>query len=174
MAGVAAGWLVLGAPRARTREPRAPSPEPRFLREAAVFGLLAALPDIDLLAGVHREPTHSITATAIVGLVAWLVARRAGRTRATRIAVACAAAYGSHVLLDWLAQDSSAPFGIMALWPFSRAYYESNLDLFLAVSRRYYQGWTFVRQNLLALGRELVILVPILTLIIWMRPRRSE
>ena len=52
----------------------------------------------------------------------------------------------------------------MALWPFSRAYYESDLHVFMAISRRYYQGWGFVAQNVRAVCLELVILVPILAL----------
>ncbi len=75
------------------------------------------------------------------------------------------AAYASHVLLDWLGSDSSPPIGVMALWPFSRAYYESDLHVFMAISRRYYQGWRFVTQNVLAVSLELVILVPVLALV---------
>ena len=69
-------------------------------------------------------------------------------------------AYASHTLLDWLGTDSSPPIGIMALWPFSRAYYESHLHVFMAISRRYWlpEFWTL---NVLALGRELAILLPL-------------
>jgi inner membrane protein len=70
-------------------------------------------------------------------------------------------AYASHTLLDWLGTDTSAPIGIMALWPFSRAYYESSLHVFMAVSRRFRQPELFWMQNLAALARELLILVPI-------------
>ena len=84
----------------------------------------------------------------------------------------CFAAYASHVLLDWLATDSSPPIGIMALWPLSHRYYESDLHLFLAISRRYLQGWRFVRQNVFALARELVILIPVLGLVVLTRERR--
>ena len=69
----------------------------------------------------------------------------------------------SHTLLDWLGTDSTAPIGIMALWPFSREYYESSLHIFHAISRRYWlqEFWTF---NLFALLRELLILGPITVL----------
>ena len=88
--------------------------------------------------------------------------------------IACAAAYASHVLLDWLARDTTAPIGIMALWPFSHAHYESDLHIFGAISRRYYQGWAFVRQNAIAFIKELTILVPLLTLTILFRPRSGS
>jgi hypothetical protein len=42
----------------------------------------------------------------------------------------------------------------------------------MAVSRRYYQGWAFVRHNLLAFLRELLILMPVLTAAILIRRRR--
>jgi len=167
IAGVAAGWLVAGRPNA----PDA------VKRQALLFGALGALPDIDLLVGAHSGPTHSLGAALVVGIVAGLVqhlsVRRHGQSglSALAFAVACGAAYGSHALLDWLGTDSSPPIGIMALWPFTAAHYESNLHVFMAVSRRYYHGWVFVRHNALALVRELAILVPLLMLIILLRPR---
>ena len=41
--------------------------------------------------------------------------------RSWRLAVACAAAWASHVLLDWLGTDAMAPIGVMALWPVDSA-----------------------------------------------------
>jgi hypothetical protein len=66
-----------------------------------------------------------------------------------------------------------APIGVMALWPFDRGYYESDLHVFGAISRRYYQGWTFVRQNGIAVVRELAILIPALVVVVVLR-RRTE
>jgi hypothetical protein len=84
------------------------------------------------------------------------------------------AAYASHILLDWLGQDTSAPSGIMALWPASQAYFESGLNVFLAISRRYHQGWPFVRANFVAVIRELAILGSLLAIIAATRRRRSR
>jgi LexA-binding, inner membrane-associated putative hydrolase len=182
IAGVTCGWLVAGTPR-RDRRQRA--------REAVLFGALGAAADLDLLVNAHSGPTHSVGAALVVALAAGLVATRAGpreggrdtgglgawRTLAAAppavFALACAAAYGSHVLLDWLARDSTPPIGVMALWPFQRAHYESDLHVFMAISRRYYQGWTFVRQNAVALVGELMILIPCLTLVAILRRRRD-
>jgi membrane-bound metal-dependent hydrolase YbcI (DUF457 family) len=179
IAGVTAGWLVAGAPSGApdVAEAFAGKVPAAFWREAALFAALGALPDIDLLFGAHSGPTHSIGATLVVGIVAGLVqgviARRSSATgrRSLTFALACLAAYGSHVLLDWLGTDASPPIGIMALWPFSHAYYESHLHFFMAISRRYYQGWTFVHHNALALFRELAILLPLLTMIGLLRSR---
>jgi membrane-bound metal-dependent hydrolase YbcI (DUF457 family) len=168
IAGVAAAWLVAGAPALTPAT---------FWREAALFGALGALPDIDLLVGAHSGPTHSLGAAVVVGMAAglwagrWRGHRRPGLHRLT-FAVACLAAYASHLLLDWLGRDSSPPIGIMALWPVSRDYFESTLHVFLPISRRYYQGWTFVVSNVHAVCLELVILVPILAVVTLLRPRR--
>ena len=90
------------------------------------------------------------------------------------LAVACVLAYASHTVLDWLGSDTSPPIGIMALWPFSREYYESSLHVFMAVSRRIWQPERFWMQNLIALARELLILVPPLVVIGWLRRARKH
>jgi inner membrane protein len=171
LGGLAGAWLVAGPPGPRARVPRS------WRRDVLLFGALGALPDIDLLIGLHRGPSHGIGAAVMVGLAAAALSTALAVRDRWRMALACAFAYGSHTLLDWLGTDTSAPAGIMALWPLSREYYESGLHLFMAVSRRYGQPEIFWRQNLLALFRELVILLSALALI-WrlapLPPRNSR
>ena len=180
LGGIAAGWLVSGVPRRVSRAKTQPhaTPNSGWWREAVLFGALGALPDVDLLFGAHSGPTHSIGAAVIVGVLATLLGAH-GILRSPPVALwtamlACSAAYGSHVLLDWTSTDSMAPIGIMALWPFDRGYYESNLHVFGAISRRYYQGWTFVQQNVIAVLREVAILIPTLSLVVVLRRRRER
>jgi membrane-bound metal-dependent hydrolase YbcI (DUF457 family) len=168
LAGLAAGWMVQGTPPL--------SAKATWTREAVLFGTLGLLPDADLLFDAHSGPTHGIGAVALVGLAAYVVWPRVrpGQTaRRARAAMACALAYGSHILLDWLGSDSSPPIGIMALWPMSREFYESSLHVFMAISRRYWQGTAFWRQNLTAVARELLILGPILAGVVLTRRRRA-
>ena len=47
-------------------------------------------------------------------------------TRSPRWALAVALAWGSHILLDWLSNDTRPPLGVMALWPFTRDYYKAG------------------------------------------------
>jgi membrane-bound metal-dependent hydrolase YbcI (DUF457 family) len=150
LAGIAAGWIVAPPPRERRA----------MLGRAAGYGLVAASPDLDLLVGAHSGPTHGLGAALLAGATAWLFLRSARRSRAARVALAITAAYASHTLLDWLGTDTSPPIGIMALWPFSRAYFEYPWHVFMAISRRYWlrEFWVY---NLRALARELLILVPI-------------
>jgi membrane-bound metal-dependent hydrolase YbcI (DUF457 family) len=161
LAGIAAGWMV--APADATRKV--------LLRRVALYGLVAASPDLDLLAGAHSGPTHGLGAAALVGATGWLFLRSRRVPNAMRIGVAIAAAYASHTLLDWLGTDTSPPVGIMALWPFSRGYYESSVHVFMAISRRYWlsEFWVY---NARALVREMVILLPIVLAVVGRRSRR--
>ena len=127
LGGLAAGWLASGPGRLE-----------RPFTTAILFAALGAVPDIDVLVeGSHRLYTHSLVAVALVGLTVAVSPRRLGGARG-RFALACAAAYGSHLLLDWLGDDRSAPIGIRALWPFTDAYYQSSALLFPPVERRYW------------------------------------
>jgi inner membrane protein len=165
LAAVAAGWIVRG-----TSVPSRSGPY--GWREAAAFAALGIAPDLDLLAGVHSGPTHGLGVAVLAAAAAWLPGiARASQGSRIGLAIACALAYASHTLLDWLGTDSSAPIGIMALWPFTRGYYESSLHVFMAVSRRFRQPELFWVQNLAALARELVILVPVVVAVGLVRRR---
>lgn len=152
LAGAAIGWALGPGRRA--------SPSPSLSRwpiwtTGAAFGVLAAVPDLDLLwPGAHRGPSHSVGAACLVGAAALAA------TRDVRLALVAACAFGSHALLDWLGTDSSPPVGLMALWPFSRDYYESGLHVFAAISRRYWLPG-FWRQNIQAVAWEMAVLLPI-------------
>jgi inner membrane protein len=158
LGGLAAGWFLAG---------RRPSPRRSAVGDAVVFAVAGMAADLDLLFVLHRGPTHGIGVACLVGIVAYLATRR------RRLAASVAAAYASHTLLDWLGTDTTAPIGIMALWPFSREYFESGLHLFQAISRRYWlpEFWSF---NLIALLRELLILGPLAALAAYFRRTGSS
>ena len=129
-------------------------------RLVAVYALAGALPDIDFLLPLrHRGPSHSLGAAVLVAAVTLALTAWLRGAPHWRIAAAGGLAYLSHALLDWLGADSSAPRGLMALWPVSHTYYVSGVDLFNAVDRRYWLPGFWTR-NLVALARELVILGP--------------
>lgn len=165
LGGLVCGWIVRGNRLGRSASGS---------REALTFAALGALADIDLLFGIHSGPTHGIGVAVVAGTLAlssWLPVD--GRRDRLVLALACVAAYASHTLLDWLGTDTSAPIGIMALWPFSRAHFESDLHIFEAVSRRFRQPELFWPQNTRALLRELFILIPF-TLATALLRRRSR
>ena len=148
-AGHALGALIVTAPiRARYK--------------LAALGVVIAMaagmaPDLDLLIGRHSAETHSVGAGLIAGLAGWAVLRWRRRALAAEWSALIAFAVLSHALLDWLGTDTSSPIGVMALWPFTRDYFEANAHLFMAVSRRYWlpEFWLY---NLTVLAREVIIL----------------
>ena len=157
LGALVAGWLI-SRPR-RPVPPAPPEPVSDGRRRAALFATLGMAPDLDLLFGTHSTYTHSIGAVALAGLVA--LAATGGRS--PRFALACAAAWASHLLLDWLGADTTPPLGIMALWPLTRDFYLSPVAIFSAISRRYWLP-DFYRFNTLAVLRELLVLGPVLWL----------
>ncbi len=138
------------------RTPRRSLEVHRRQLEALLFGVAAVLPDLDLLAGTHSTYTHSLGAVGLAALVTWLLTRG----RHPRLVLGVAAAWASHLLLDWLGSDTSPPIGIMALWPFTDGFYQSSLFVFEAISRRYWLPREFLVGNLRAALREVVILGP--------------
>lgn len=187
LAGVAAGWLVTRPiPRAAGASRLVPWLQP------LAFGAAATLPDVDLAFGLHSGPTHGLGAALMFGLaVLALAGTRAGARFAAplagawpgpvapgparvRLAAAMALAYATHTLLDWMGNDTTPPIGIMALWPFSAEYYQSDLYVFMAISRRYWLPgfWT---HNVTAVARETAVLAPVVVAV-WMlrRPRTQD
>jgi membrane-bound metal-dependent hydrolase YbcI (DUF457 family) len=167
LAGVAAAWLSGGrlsrgahGTLFRPFSRRTPTPSfdvTRPAMEIALFGAAAIAPDLDLLFGAHSAYTHSIGVVLIVFALTIAVAG----VPQWRIALGVAAAWASHILLDWFGTDTSPPIGVMALWPFDSGYYQSSLSIFDAVSRRYWLPDQFIYGNLRAAIKEIVILAPI-------------
>ena len=187
LSGVAVAWT------ASLAEPRDPAGRTVSDRWLPVYVVLAAAPDLDLLVhGAHRTATHSVTAMLLVTIVAAAVTGQVTRLRASRfggqaplrasrfgthprwrVALLCGISYGSHLLLDWLAADNYPPRGSQLLWPFSGRWFISDLDLFRQTARQEFLTAPIIRQNLIAVAQECVILLPILAVIWWARRRQQ-
>ena len=123
---------------------------------------LAAVPDIDLLVpGFHRSVTHSIGATILVTIIAMAVTGWVTGRIEWRVSLVCGAAYGSHLLLDWLARDPNPPYGIQALWPFSRQWFISGWNMFPPTERQNLLSARAILINVRAVLQEVVILGPL-------------
>ncbi len=164
----------------------------------ALCAALAAAPDLDLVyPPIHRTVTHSVGAILFVFIVAiavtgWVTRpdrdssnggdgvsssfdggpRRHARIR-WGVVWLCTAAYASHLLLDWLGSDPSWPAGIQALWPFSRRWFISGLNVFPYLERREMLSITSILINIKAIAGEILIMGPIVLAIGWLRSRRS-
>ncbi len=142
--------------------------------------VLAVSPDFDVFFHTHRTYTHSLGAAIIVWLVVALAAWRL-RLPVVKVATVCAAAYASHVLLDWLGRDDGPSGGLMVLWPLTTDYYRSGLNLFLEISGRpgaviHDPAMAPVRilvENARAIAREALILGPPFLLVMKLRLAHS-
>ena len=164
LGGFAFGWLAARSTRLD-----------RPLVAAVVFAGLGVVPDLDILVGdAHRLYTHSVAGVALVTVLAaaslYALGPRVPTASRRALIAACAAAYGSHLLLDWLGDDRSVPIGIRALWPFTDAYVQSSVRWFPPVERRYWLPgfWT---ANLRAIGWEMLVLTPLVAVAMWARDR---
>jgi membrane-bound metal-dependent hydrolase YbcI (DUF457 family) len=157
LAAVTVGWLAAPVPR----------DERALRRSALIFAAVGVAPDLDLFVGRHSAETHSIGAAVIVAsLAAWRMWPVAADR--WRIWLAVFLAWICHPILDALALDTSPPLGVMLLWPASREHMQSGLEVFVAISRRYWLP-EFVLHNLRAVIREVLLLVPPLAFVWWWR-----
>ncbi|WP_045218716.1 metal-dependent hydrolase [Desulfonatronum thioautotrophicum] len=148
---------------------------------ACVF--LAVFPDLDFLPGLivgapnqfHQGPSHSLLVVALVWLavLALLSVRRRtwlrGLSRQTLLLGTALAAF-SHPFLDYFSIGN----GIPLFWPLDSSTYASPWPLFLNVTRDNVPGAAFFLSlfslhNLLALSRELLFSVALLTLVAGLR-----
>ncbi len=152
LAGLAVAGLWNGSPR----------PKPAHV---AVLVFCATAPDLDLLLrfvdGVnhHRAASHSLAAAVIVGVLG-AVLRRSGWDLPGGLSMAVA--WASHVVLDYFGRDNSPPIGLMALWPFSSAFFASPVSVFYDVPRSF--SVAAIRHNVVAVLLELAILAPVAAL----------
>jgi membrane-bound metal-dependent hydrolase YbcI (DUF457 family) len=146
-------------------------------KRASLLGGLGAAPDLDLLLRYldgshhHRAEGHSLGAAIAVGVGTWLAARLGRSARPTALGVAAGCAWLTHVVLDVLGSDSNPPYGVMALWPFSRRYFISPIPLFPDIGRTL--TLATVWQNAAAAAWETAVLFPILLAVVCWRERRS-
>jgi inner membrane protein len=159
---MSAAWAVSGRPR-----------HPEWIQQSLVLCTVSLLPDIDLLFGIHSGPTHSIGAAMIVGLAAWAMRRLAHMSTSWPAPWAVVCAYASHILLDWLGADTSAPYGVMALWPFTERFFISPVAMMPSITRRYWLPG-FWEHNARALLFEICVLGPVWIAVWWGRRARAD
>jgi len=126
----------------------------------------ALFPDVDLAfrfvdgRNHHGNELHGIGCAILAALVGALVFRILGWSRPLAAALAVGLAYATHPLLDYLNVDTHPPIGILALWPFSSAYYKFPWPFFMDIGRTL--DWTTVKHNTVAVLWETVLLAPLL------------
>lgn len=119
----------------------------RWLIGAAILFALMA-PDLDAVMGplvgtsiasYHNGPTHSLMVAMAFGMLFGLVCKTFWPADLRALVLLGAAAYTSHILLDWL---SWGP-GVLLLWPFlPDTRFASPVPLFLGVRHSVNAPWT--------------------------------
>ena len=143
--------------------------EDLVLAGACWFAALA--PDLDFTLNFitgqnyHHHFTHSFGFTALVTLAVYLLARKFNRPRDT---LWIALAYLSHLFLDLFSKDTAVPNGMELFWPFSNVFVIAPFSIFEEVWRGSLAR-LFGLHNWLAVGREVLILGPLVLLAWWWR-----
>ena len=148
---------------------RGDTASPRRFAYALGLVALANLPDIDFLPGYlggnprayHWGPTHSLTATLLVGIVVGIAAWKAGE-RAGHGFLLASLAYGSHILLDMLiGQNEVVSGGLQLFWPFSDSRHMLPWSVFLSAPPGLEPLATLFSPAVLPLfARETLVLAP--------------
>lgn len=138
-------------------------------------GVLSNAPDVDYLFGLftghfnayHQYHTHTVGFVGAVVLGVWgMWMRRVPGPAAGRLVFLAVVAF-SHLLIDLVSGDTGAPYGIMALWPFTaERIYWPDAAIFLDLDKR----GLFNPHNVRVGVRELLItLPPLLGVLAWKR-----
>lgn len=173
LAGAAIGLAV--APSPTQRPGPVDAPHLRRWRIPIVCAAMAALPDADLLvSGLHRGPTHSVTATFLVLIVTAVVTGQVTGKVNWRLAAALALAHLSHPLMDWLGTDYFRLRGVELFWPFSSTFYISDWDVFPETERRLRGNPRAFAINLRAFLTELALIGPLVLASWWRATRRRR
>jgi hypothetical protein len=135
--------------------------------------LIANLPDADYIPGYlvgrpnayHHYALHGIGAAvsvgAVIGMFYWLRFRRFLPYFALT-----SATYSTHLLLDYLAVDTSAPFGLQLFWPLTTKFFVSPFPVFMDIAKGQNNEAFFASllawHNLRSILWELVVMVPVI------------
>ena len=156
---------------------------------AIVFLIFSAnAPDLDFLAGAamgdfngyHHRASHSVAAVFLFAGLVYLVAVLL-KLRAANLAAMGALAYASHLALDFISDDKSAPFGMQLLWPINEHFYIAPQFIFMNIEHGAMSDGMisslpsiFSMHNLTAIGLELTILGPLALIVYWRRTHKQK
>jgi len=143
----------------------------------ALAGFAAVAADLDFLPGLllgdpsrfHHGVSHSLGATLLFGLTMALIAPSTLAGGYPRRALLWASLYGSHLVMDFFAVDTSPPYGEPLFWPLSSQFLISPWTPFPDV--KHGRGWeAFLNwANARAVAVEAGVFVPLWLGVLWMR-----
>jgi membrane-bound metal-dependent hydrolase YbcI (DUF457 family) len=111
----------------------------------------------------HHYFSHSIPFAILFTTVCWIILKLVKFHDSKKGAALLGAAYGSHLFLDYFAQDGSKPYGIPLLWPFTDQHFIAPFDIFFSIHRGEFVD-LFSWHNFFAILIEIAVLAPIVVL----------
>jgi len=145
----------------------------------------ANAPDLDFVPGFfigdmnryHHTGSHSLFAAFLFGWLSGLIIWRFTK-HPVAIGVIGGLVYIAHLVGDYFAQDPEAPFGIPIFWPFLNEYYISPIPFISNITHGDFGednisviSDIFSLHNLMAVGLEAIMFVPLLLVCVWIARR---
>jgi len=148
----------------------------------------ACAPDLDFVPGLlagdinryHQMMGHSFAAALIFGVFAALIYRAWKGRWSVLVGAAGASAYASHLLMDFFTHDRREPYGQMLFWPVSHDYFIAPFYVFDGIHHgrpgdtlTAFLAELFSGANLVAVGIELIVTVPLVLAAYWWRRHQT-
>ena len=155
---------------------------PRW-RLLAVYLFAANAPDLDFIPGFligdpnryHHGISHSVGFAVLFASAFSLFLLLWKRDSFIRKFTIFFSLYFSHLVLDYLSIDTSAPYGELLFWPFSNEYYIAPFAFLPDIQRTHFGGEfitsLFSLHNISAMFVEFMALMPFLWLVVVWRRR---
>jgi len=155
--------------------------EKRDLGLIVVSMTLANLPDIDFtpmlvygfraVSMFHQAYTHNLGFCLIGSIVSALIAAKLMHKRFFELFPFFFILVFSHIILDAMGNDTNPPCGVQLLWPLVDRHFMLPFPVFIGIAkssaRELFSLW-----NLMAVGLECVIFLPILGLVSFLNYKR--
>jgi inner membrane protein len=153
----------------------------------ALYCFGANAPDLDFIPGLlvgdperyHHGPSHSIGFAIVFSLALGFLAAVFRLGDGMRKFIIFFSLYFSHVAVDCLSMDTSAPYGVPLLWPLSAEYYMAPFAFLPDIHRTAastiveFIASVFSLHNLWAATVESLMFLPLFILMVVRRPARS-
>lgn len=120
----------------------------------------------------HHYFSHSIPFALAFTALCWIFLTVIRRRDPGHWAAMAGVAYATHLLLDYLTEDGSYPYGIPLLWPFTTTHFMAPMTIFYSIHRGTWES-IFSPENLKAIAAEIVVMVPVFLLAVVIARRRT-
>jgi len=148
-------------------------------RKGPWLGVIACLPDLDILPGLifsdlsrfHHGASHSLMAATVFSMMASLLLGWKKVRLVTPLFFLFFLLYTSHIVLDFFTLDTGAPYGVPLFWPWISDSYQSPWPLLPNVQHT--RAPLLSSHNLLLSIQETLLFLPLYRLTKTLRPSRQ-